>query len=91
LQAGWSLQPHAKVNVHANYHYLLAAEDEIAPLNQGGDLRGQLAMAMIEWSPHQRIKSHLRGEVFWPGDYYDGAVLNRDTQLFLRGEVMFTW
>jgi hypothetical protein len=92
LQAGWSLQPHAKVQLHANYHCLFAPEDELGPLDQGGSLRGQLAMAMVEWSPAKRIKAHLRGEVFWPGDYYDGTDLNRDnTQLFLRGEVMLTW
>lgn len=91
VQIGWTTQPWKGVTCSADYHLLLAVEDEIAPLNEGGTRRGDLAVLQVEYLFNKHIKGHVRGEFFWPGDYYDGSVLTRETQLFLRGEVYLTW
>jgi hypothetical protein len=91
IHGGWTIEPHPNVTCHADYHYLLSDRDEWPPLGAEGNRRGQLITALVEWRPYRRVATHLRGEVFWPGDYYDDSLLSQDTAYYLRGEVQWTW
>ncbi len=92
LGLGWTAKPIEKVELCANYHFLLADENTragTAGFSSGGDVRGHLVTAVMRYKINRHVSGHLTGEVFMPGNYY--ASPRDDTALFLRAEVVFTF
>jgi hypothetical protein len=91
FQVGYSFNPAKQLTFSLDYHAYFAPEDEVAPLNRGGDFRGHLLISQLEYVFNKHLKGHLRSEFFFPGDYYTGSANQTDMETFLRAEVFMTW
>jgi hypothetical protein len=91
VDAGWSFNPHPRVEVLLDYMPLFAnshPEEVSGIVGNSGYFRGHLAAAVIKFVFSKHLTGHLWGEVFFPGDYY--APGHRDTATFLRVELFAT-
>jgi hypothetical protein len=52
-----------------------------------GNFRGHFLQTFLKYQLGKNIQMHLWAECMWEGDYYN----QRDTMLFLRPEIMFTF
>ena len=98
LNCGWSFNPVKKMEFSADYHALFAVENEPftfagTTYQTTGHFRGHLATTQLEYVFNTHLKGHLRGEWFFPGDYYDTVPSGpqKDMELFLRAEVLVSW
>ncbi len=100
LNVGWHAEPTPKLGLAADYHALWAAQDELrkpgepAPYSEISDFRGHLAAGQVEYTFGRHLKGHIRGEVFWPGGYYEYfpyLEYRPSTEYFLRTELQFCW
>ncbi len=88
----WNAKPTEKLELLANYHFLLADENTrggTAGYSAGGDVRGHLISAVLRYKFNSHVSGHLTGEVFLPGNYY--AAPRDDTAAFLRAEVVLAF
>jgi len=92
VAAGWSCQPHQKLELAVDYHLLFADQNTQkgnAGFSDSDSYRGQLATALLKYHYTKHLCGHLLGEFFCPGNYYaDGK---DDLAMFLRYELMLTF
>jgi len=89
--AGWSCNPTKKLEVIADYNLLFADKNTLqgSPGFADGCFRGQLFAAWLRYKITPRVSTHVMGEVFCPGTYYDDS--RNDPAIFVRYEIQFTW
>ena len=86
IEAGFS--PLEKLNLVGSYQYLWA-DEENSLINPGDDDRGQLLTAIAIFQLNKYLSGHVRGEYFFPDDYYDPAGSDDpDDAFFVRYQLM---
>jgi hypothetical protein len=100
LNLGWRAEPTHRLGLAVDYHALWAAQDELrqpgepAPYSEISDFRGHLATGQIQYTFGRHLRGHVRGEVFWPGGYYEYFPFleyRPSHEYFLRTELEFRW
>lgn len=95
LGASWSFNPMKGMTVSAMYNALFAPQEvptrRIAPaatsFSYDGNFRGHYLQGVLKHQFNKQLSAHLWAEFVWEGDYYN----QRDTMVFLRPEIMFTF
>jgi hypothetical protein len=94
---GWGISPCDKVTIDTDYYLLFADQSAnvSAPgtnpqaFSSNGFFRGQLIESVLAYKLNKHISGHLKGELFFPGNYYSDN--NNDIATFLRAEVVLTF
>jgi len=89
---GWSFDPTEKTTVLADYHLLFADRNTFsgtAGFSQSGPFRGHLLTALLKYKFSHHLSGHLKGEVFFPGNYYDHT--RNDPAVYIQYELVFSW
>ncbi|MFP4105920.1 MAG: alginate export family protein, partial [Phycisphaerae bacterium] len=90
INVGWSTWPTKKTELCLDYHLLLADKNTLsgsAGFSGSGNVRGHLLGAIMRHKFNKHVSTHLLGEVFFPGDYYDDT--RNDVAMMFRWELMF--
>jgi hypothetical protein len=89
----WSFNPMKGMSFSATYNALLAPEKTptrtVAPtrFSNDGSFRGHYLQTVLKHQFNKHWQAHLWAEFVWQGDYYN----QRDTMMFIRPEIMFTF
>jgi hypothetical protein len=97
INVGWQFEPAPRLQFLVDYHALFADKTAaisrsapVGPFIDGdGSFRGHLITAKLIYKFNRYATGHLWGEFFIPGGYYTSG--HRDTGLFLRAEIAFTF
>jgi hypothetical protein len=92
---GWTCSPMKGMTFSAAYNALFAPEDtptrRVPPaaglFSNDGNFRGHYLQTVLKHQFNKNWSAHLWAEFVWEGDYY----AQRDTMMFLRPEIMFTF
>lgn len=96
---GWTFSPMKGMTFSAMYNALFAPEEvptravvPVAPtagarFSGDGSFRGHYLQTVLKHQFNKHWQAHLWAEFVWEGDYYN----QRDTIMFLRPEIMFTF
>lgn len=96
---GWTCSPMKGMTFSAVYNALFAPEEipsralvPVAPAAGGrfsgsGNFRGHYLQTVLKHQFNKHWQAHLWAEFVWEGDYYN----QRDTMMFIRPEIMFTF
>ena len=88
----WSISPAKDLEYSASYFALFSQEDVATRAPQTlfsgtGKFRGHFLSSVVKYKFTPHLTGHLWSEDLFPGDYY----VNRNTMMFLRAEMMFTF
>lgn len=95
----WSMTPMKGMTFSAMYNALFAPQEiptrAVYPVGPAagarfsgdGNFRGHYLQAVLKHQFSKQISAHLWTEFVWEGDYYN----QRDTMVFLRPEILFTF
>ncbi len=89
---GWTIKPVKPMEISLDYHLLFADENtrrSSAQFSNHGSFRGQLFTAIAKYKFNNHVSTHVLGEVFGPGNYYNDR--NNDVAAYARWEWVFTW
>lgn len=92
LSVGWTFNPAKKLSIATDYHLLFANKNTMsgsAGFSNDGKFRGQLLTCLAKYTFNEHVSTHLVGEVFVPGNYYDDS--RNDVAFFGRWELMLQW
>jgi hypothetical protein len=96
---GWSCNPMGNMTFALDYHLLFRNVNSATGVStkstgssgfsQGGCFRGHLVTAVMTYRFDEHWSTHLVGEMFCPGSYYDGNT--NDIAMFFRWQFVFSW
>ncbi len=99
---GWTFAPGGRedMTIKTDYHLLLADQntygqggdpgnDGVRTVTKSGCVRGHLLTGLWEWEINKHVKTHLLGEVLFPGDYYSDA--KNEAVMFFRYQIVLSW
>jgi hypothetical protein len=97
LVFGWAASPAKNMELSADYHLMWADENTLGATRAGRrrgfspdeKFRGQLFVALVRYKFTPHLSGHLRGELFFPGDFYLRTM--HDPSQFLRAELVFSY
>jgi hypothetical protein len=92
---GWTITPMKGMSFSAVYNALFAEEQtpsrRVPPaaglFSYNGNFRGHYLQTVLKHQFNKHVQAHLWAEFVWEGDYYN----QRDTMMFIRPEIMFTF
>jgi len=90
---GWTFEPVKNGELAADFYWLFAGQNNrVTPpgfFAAAGKTRGQLLSTVYKHRFGTHLSGHLRGECFFPGNYYGED--HRDTAVYLRAETILSW
>ena len=92
VNLGWGCKPTEKLTTQANYHLLMAAENNMSPdpgFSDAGCIRGHLLTGLLKYRFNEHVSGHLVAEMFAPGDYYTDV--RNDVAYGARWEILLSW
>ena len=90
---GYLVRPTSQLEFEFDYNALFAPDNPTNPAAPGfiadGNFRGHLFSFITRYKFNSHLSAHFWSEFLLPGDFYPEA--NRDTAVYLRGEVALTF
>jgi hypothetical protein len=92
LRLGWTGNPTERLCLASDYSPMFRDENPFAGtpgFSNNGHFRGHLVTGSASYNINPHANTHVRCEVFVPGNYYDAP--RDDTATYLRWQMMLVW
>jgi len=92
LRVGWTGYPTEKVCLTSDYSPMFRDENPFAAtsgFSKDGSFRGHLVAGSVSYQINRHAGTHVLGEVFFPGNYYETP--SDAAATYLRWQMMLVW